>query len=130
MVLDTGGQKKENPKKGIGQQEEDEILLYLAHFSQENYGGLVSYLLSLTGSMCEVVRPKLIPWYGIVGINGEVYESYGAYRQSYPEKSKNCIGILFYREEWIEGTLEYQRALIECIQQKGWDAMKRRGKRR
>ena len=123
MVLDTEGQKKENPKKGIGQQEEDEILLYLAHFSQENYGGLVSYLLSLTGSMCEVVRPKLIPWYGIVGINGEVYESYGAYRQSYPEKSKNCIGILFYREEWIEGTLEYQRALIECIQQKGWDAV-------
>lgn len=123
IVLDTGGQKKHNLKKGIGQHEEDEILLYLAHFSHENYGGLITYLLSLTGSACEIVPPKLVPWHGIVGTRGEVYASYDAYRRVYPEKSKNCIGILCYREEWIEGKLAYQRALIDCIQQKGWEAV-------
>lgn len=61
----------------------------------------------------QVELPKELPWYGIFHPEAKNhYDNYVEYKKEHINSNWPTIGMLFYRDEWIWGELDYQRKLI------------------
>ncbi len=101
--------------------EDDELAMIQSYLEQggiDNFYGLCQYMLSLQGYDGEVSPVKVLPYQGILGRQGDVYQSYGDYVKNYP-RTGPVVGIFFYREDWVSGELEYPYALYDYALQMG-----------
>lgn len=103
---------------GIADEDIDQIKAYLHQGGRENFYGLCQYMLSLQGYTGPVEPVKELPYQGILGRQGEVYPSYEEYRKDY-DHGGPVVGIFFYRDEWVQGQLDYPYALYDRALEQG-----------
>ena len=103
---------------GVADEDIDQIKAYLHQGGTENFYGLCQYMLSLQGYTGTVEPVKELPYQGILGRQGEVYPSYEAYRKDYNHDG-SVVGIFFYRDEWVQGKLDYPYALYDRALEQG-----------
>ena len=103
---------------GVTDEGIDRIKEYLHQGGTENFYGLCQYMLSLQGYTEPVQPVKELPYQGILGRHGEVYPSYEEYCADY-RHSGPVVGIFFYRDEWVQGQLDYPYALYDRALEQG-----------
>ena len=103
---------------GVADEDINQIKAYLHQGGTENFYGLCQYMLSLQGYTGTVEPVKELPYQGILGRQGEVYPSYEAYRKDYNHDG-SVVGIFFYRDEWVQGQLDYPYALYDRALEQG-----------
>lgn len=71
-----------------------------------------------------VSLPDPVHWCGIYHPRADkVYTELAAYRRDFCKEGRVTIGLMFYRDEWVWGDLQYQSALIEEIEKRGMNAI-------
>lgn len=91
------------------------------------YGGFenTKYLLLFMAQYCgkikaEVPPPKKMPWHGIYHPDaGHLFESQDDFMKWYKEKGTHTVGLLLYRNSWLEGDTAIYDAVIKEFERKG-----------
>ena len=89
----------------------------------ENIKNMLLFLANYCGNIkLEVPEPKQIPWHGIYHPDApNIFNSLEAYQKWYKKSkgwSRHTIGILFYRNSWIEDDTAVCDALIRAIERR------------
>ena len=119
--IDAAGGNDEKLVQGISPEQEEAIRLYSLYGGEQNLYHLWQYMALLPGGDTSCV-PKADPihWTGIFHPRAQkVYTELAAYEKDFCQPGKPTLGILFYRDEWIWGDLQYQSELVEEAQKQG-----------
>lgn len=108
-------------RAGMSQEEMNRISEYQQLSGLTNFENSFLYVASLAGEKVTVPEPKEVLWQGIVGENGTIYATFKEYMNVEGLSDKPCIGVFFYREEWIMGELYYQEMLRQAIKARGYN---------
>jgi len=96
---------------------------YFMYGGLENIKNMLLFLANYCGNIkLEVPEPKQIPWHGIYHPDApNIFNSLEAYQKWYKKSkgwSRHTIGILFYRNSWIEDDTAVCDALIRAIERR------------
>ena len=108
----------EDPKQlniGFSQQEIDIFDKYMLYGGIENYCNLWLWLCSNFSQIeCEYKEPKQLPWVGIYHKDADKpYEDLSSYQKDFLAKGQPVVGLIFSRDEWVWGDLDYLDAIID-----------------
>lgn len=117
--------KNNNFIKGFNQKQIDLIKRYMSFGGYENYYNLWLYLEACLNKTDNTVpEPNHVCWCGIYHPDaGKVYSDLQEYKNKFCDENKITVGVLFYRDEWIWGDLEYQNRLIKEIEKQGMNVI-------
>ncbi len=121
FYVDAAGLDEEDMFHGLSTIELDAIRNYLHFGGERNYYNLWLYIDKLlVPNDREIEKPDPIHWTGIYHPGAEqVYEDLESYRREHCKPGQPTVGMLFYRDEWLWGDLEYQTAIIEELEKQG-----------
>ena len=96
---------------------------YFMYSGLENIKNMLLFLANYCGNIkLEVPEPKEIPWHGIYHPDApNIFDSLEAYKKWYKKSkgwNRHTIGILFYRDHWIEDDTAVCDALIRAIERR------------
>jgi len=99
------------------------LIGYFMYGGLENIKNMLLFLANYCGNIkLEVPEPKEIPWHGIYHPDApNIFDSLEAYQKWYKKSkgwSRHTIGILFYRNSWIEDDTAVCDALIRAIERR------------
>ena len=123
--IDAAGGNDEKLVQGISPEQEEAIRLYSLYGGEQNLYHLWQYMALLPGGDTSSV-PKADPihWTGIFHPRAQkVYTELAEYEKDFCQPGKPTLGILFYRDEWIWGDLQYQSELVEEAQKQGMNVI-------
>lgn len=123
--IDAAGTDEGELSYGLSMEQIRAIKEYSLYGGEQNYYNLWQYLEAvLRNDEQSVAQPKAIHWCGIYHPKAnDAYTDLYAYKKDFCSSEKPTVGILFYRDEWVWGDLEYQTALIKAIEAKGMNAI-------
>ena len=123
--IDAAGTKEEELIARVDPEAVDAIRNYASFGGEINYYNLWLYLKELCDQEgAKVPSPDPIHWCGIYHPRAKaVYTDLQTYKEVFCQQDRPTIGILFYRDEWVWGDLEYQGAMIEAIEAAGMNAI-------
>ena len=114
-VLDPGNDVLE---LGITEDEKANILQYFAFGGLENFKNLYKWIFTRFCKLqCSWNPPKKLPWYGIY--HPQLQDSgisLPEYLKRYCKSGHPTVGLIFSREDWLWEHLDYQRAIIETLE--------------
>lgn len=124
--MDAAGSAEEESKSGIDEIDIEKIKQYSFFGGIRNYRNLWLFLRFLTRSGGEMpAEPAAYCWAGIY--HPELPELFTTDLKNYKEKfckaDRPTIGMVFYRDEWIWGDLQYQTAFIRECEMQGVNAL-------
>ena len=121
FYVDAAGSKEGELSQGIPLDKIAIIKQYALYGGEKNYYHLWLYLQQfLTKAEESIPEPDPIHWTGIYHPRAkQVYSDLAAYERDFCDSKKPCVGMLFYRDEWVWGDLEYQRAMVEALEKQG-----------
>ncbi len=121
FYVDAVGLDEEDMHGGFTNEELDAIRSYLHFGGERNYYNLWLYIEKvLTKSDVEIEKPNAIHWTGVFHPQAtQVYENVLDYQKDFCKLDQPTVGMLFYRDEWLWGDLEYQTAIINALEAKG-----------
>ena len=119
--IDAAGGDDDNLIQGITPEQENAIRLYSVYGGESNLYHLWQYMDGLAaGDTSAVAKPDPIHWTGIFHPRAKkVYTDLAEYEKDFCSPGRLTVGILFYRDEWVWGDLEYQSRLIEEAEKQG-----------
>ena len=119
--IDAAGGDDDNLVQGITPEQENAIRLYSVYGGESNLYHLWQYMDGLVaGDTSAVAKPDPIHWTGIFHPRAKkVYTDLAEYEKDFCRPGRLTVGILFYRDEWVWGDLEYQSRLIEEAEKQG-----------
>ena len=119
--IDAAGGDDDNLIQGITPEQENAIRLYSVYGGESNLYHLWQYMDGLVaGDTSAVAKPDPIHWTGIFHPRAKkVYTDLAEYEKDFCSPGRLTVGILFYRDEWVWGDLEYQSRLIEEAEKQG-----------
>ena len=119
--IDAAGGDDDNLIQGITPEQENAIRLYSVYGGESNLYHLWRYMDGLVaGDTSAVAKPDPIHWTGIFHPRAKkVYTDLAEYEKDFCSPGRLTVGILFYRDEWVWGDLEYQSRLIEEAEKQG-----------
>ena len=87
----------------------------------ENTKNLLLFMAQYCGKIkAEVPVPKKMPWHGIYHPDAEyLFESLGDFMKWYKKNGKHTVGLLLYRNSWLEGDTAIYDAVIREFERKG-----------
>ena len=112
--IDAAGSDVNELKAGLGQEQLVTIRNYAMYGGEKNYYNLWQYLDKLVqGREATVTAPQPLSWCGIYHPRAtKVYTDVEEYFSDFCVAGRPTIGFIFYRDEWVWGDLNYQKALI------------------
>ena len=116
FYMDAQGSAEEEVKEGIKEEVIDKIRKYTFYSGIENYKNFWIYLASLFDVTKKIaMEPSPYCWAGIFhpDIPSKYTTDLAWYREKYCKPDLPTVGLVFYRDEWIWGDLQYQTALIK-----------------
>ena len=121
FYIDASGSKEGELSQNLSAQQIAIIKQYAMYGGEKNYYYLWQYLKQLiTGLQEEIPEPNPIHWTGIFHPRAKhVYTDLAAYEQDFCQSGRPTVGMLFYRDEWVWGDLEYQSAMVEALEAQG-----------
>ena len=119
--IDASGGDDDILIQGITPEQENTIRLYSVYGGETNLYHLWQYLDGLVaGDTSAIAKPDPIHWTGIFHPRAKkVYTDLAEYEKDFCHPGRLTVGILFYRDEWVWGDLEYQSRLIEEAERQG-----------
>lgn len=116
--IDAAGTDEPQLTQGLTAEQIEKIKKYAMFGGEHNYYNLWLYGKKLcTGEAMEVPAPQPIHWCGIYHPDAKkVYTDVREYKKDFCIPERPTIGMLFYRDEWVWGDLEYQNAVIRQAQ--------------
>ena len=123
--IDAAGGDDDNLIQGITPEQEGDIRLYSLYGGESNLYHLWLYMDGITkGDTDSVSKPDPIHWTGIFHPRAKkVYTDLAEYEKDFCRPGRYTVGILFYRDEWVWGDLEYQSRLVEEIEKQEMNAI-------
>lgn len=118
-VLFADEKDQEKLHKGFSEEHMLELEKYIKFSGTANYINLVSYVAAQLGETISFDAPQPLPWQGIIGADGELYETYREYNAAYIHSDVGAVGMLFYREEWVSGELLYPEKMYQVLSELG-----------
>lgn len=121
FYIDAAGSKEGEMSEGIPVATIAVIKQYAMYGGERNYYNLWLYLQQfLTKSTEPIPAPDPIHWTGIYHPRAkDVYTDLAAYQRDFCKPDRPYVGMFFYRDEWVWGDLEYQRAMVEALEAQG-----------
>lgn len=119
--IDASGGDDDILIEGITPEQENSIRLYSVYGGEANLYHLWQYLEGLVaGDTSAIIKPDPIHWTGIFHPRAKkVYTDLAEYEKDFCKPGRLTAGILFYRDEWVWGDLEYQTRMIEEAEHQG-----------
>lgn len=110
---------------GITPEEKKQINQYVSFSGINNYQNLWLWLSSqFSGNTCSYDAPKQLPWSGIYHPDfSDPITDIAEYSRKFLLPNRPTIGMMFSREEWIWGNLEYQEQVFREIEGQGYNAL-------
>lgn len=110
--------------KESGAMTEDEVTRIKAYLSCGgllNYGNLISFLLDhFSGAAIPCEMPRELPYWGIYDPDEkEASTDTESYIRSHWKEDRPAVGLIFSREDWLWGNLDWQPAMIEALRKEG-----------
>ena len=107
FYVDAAGSKEGELSQGIPLDKIAIIKQYALYGGEKNYYHLWLYLQQLSTKAEESIpEPDPIHWTGIYHPRAkQVYSDLAAYERDLCDSKKPCVGMLFYRDEWVWGDL-------------------------
>lgn len=121
-VMDTQGNLK--PFCNTSEKDYNTIESYIKYSGKENYINLFKYIGRSYGNLnLNYNEPEEIPWDGIYHPKYGIFSDLETYKDKRKFSSKETIGILFYRSNYIGNNIKHIDALIKAIEDKGHNAL-------
>lgn len=119
MLIDS--EVTEEMQAGLTAADIAELRRYMTYGGTQNYGQMLRWCaVRFGGATIEYEEPQEMPLEGIWHpADGKIYPTLAAYRAAVDLPERPCVGVLFYREEWLAGDLAYQRAFAEELERVG-----------
>ncbi len=123
--IDAAGSSEPELYEGFSLEEVESIRQYSKFGGDWNYYHLWLYLNDLAeGRKSEVEKPNPIHWTGIFHPDAkDIYTSLESYSDDFIKPDRPTVGMLFYRDEWVWGDLEYQSAMVRALEAQGVNAI-------
>ncbi|CQR74420.1 CobN component of cobalt chelatase involved in B12 biosynthesis [Sporomusa ovata] len=95
---------------GLTPAEKTQIQQYITFSRQANYRNLWLWLsCQFSQAACGYQEPQQLPWHGIYHPGASAaFTDIASYRQQFCLPDRPTIAMIFSREEWIWGNLEYK----------------------
>lgn len=121
-VMTTQGEVE--PLCNTDEEDYNIIESYIKYSGKENYINLFKYIGSRYGRLdINYSQPKEIPWDGIYHSKHGIFDNLKDYKDRNKFTNRETIGILFYRNNYIGNNVKHINALIENIEEKGFNAL-------
>lgn len=123
--IDAAGGDDANLIRGITGEQEETIRLYSLYGGESNLYHLWQFMDGIvTGDTSSVIKPDPIHWTGIYHPEAKkVYTDLAEYEKDFCKPGRLTVGILFYRDEWVWGDLQYQAELVREAERQGLNAI-------
>ncbi|HIU63576.1 MAG TPA: cobaltochelatase subunit CobN [Candidatus Avacidaminococcus intestinavium] len=121
FYIDAAGTEENELVDGLSAEDVHQIKLYALYNGTENYKNLWLFAAAKYSNInVQYTQPDARFWSGIYHPKAaDAYIDLEQYLQEFTDPHKPYVGILFYRDEWIWGDTEYQKILIEELEQQG-----------
>ena len=125
FYIDAAGSKEGELSEGLKEEQVEAIKRYSMFGGEINYTNLWLYLTQLaTGKQLGVPAPDPVHWCGIYHPQAKkVYTDLAEYQHDFCIAGRPTAGVLFYRDEWVWGDLNYQKMLIEKLEAQGMNVI-------
>lgn len=123
--IDAAGTDEKEYSNGLNNTQITRIREYSMFGGEENYYNLWRYVdKCITSEEKNIEEPKPMHWCGIYHPKADKeYSNLYEYSNDFIQSGKITIGILFHRDEWVWGDLEYQTELIKRIENCGMNVI-------
>lgn len=110
---------------GVSAEDVQTFRSYIAGGGVENHGGLLSRLVhDYSDGACPFEAPKTYPFWGIYDPDfDEPFWDTKEYIKACHDPAKPTVGLIFYRSDWQEGLLTWQRALIGILKEENCNVL-------
>lgn len=125
FYIDAAGSKDGELFSGLSAEQIAIIKQYFMFGGEQNYYHLWQYLdVVAQGGENNLPAPDPVYWCGIYHPRAQkVYDNLAEYKHDFCISSKPMVGMLFYRDEWVWGDLQYQTAMVEALEAQGLNAV-------
>lgn len=124
--IDAAGTDEKEYCSGLNDEQVIKIKKYSMFGGEENYRNLWKYVnrcIKADDTAC-IEAPKPVHWCGIYHPEAKkVYSNLDEYKHDFMKPELLTVGILFHRDEWVWGDLEYQAELINKIEACGMNVI-------
>lgn len=123
--IDAAGTDEKEYFKILNDKQVNRIREYSMLGGEENYSNLWNFVdKCITHEEQNVESPHPMSWCGIYHPRAEKeYNDLKEYSNSFLKSKQITVGVLFHRDEWVWGDLEYQTELINKIEASGMNAV-------
>lgn len=125
FYIDATGSKEGELFDGLTLEQIALIKQYFMFGGEKNYYHLWQYLDFLAqGGKNNIPAPDPVHWCGIFHPRAQkIYDNLAEYKHDFCTSGKPMVGMLFYRDEWVWGDLQYQTAMVEALEKQGLNAV-------
>ncbi|MEW5899399.1 MAG: cobaltochelatase subunit CobN, partial [Bacillota bacterium] len=98
---------------------------YVVQGGEENFARMLRYLAAeVLGEQLEYAEPVILPWEGIYHPDyPECFQTVEEYLAWYRPKEAPTVGLLFARNNWVNGNLAVEDLLIRLLEEKGFNVI-------
>ncbi|MEW6102236.1 MAG: cobaltochelatase subunit CobN [bacterium] len=101
---------------------------YVTFGGEENFSNMLRYIAKeVTGMEIEVKPPKKLPWEGIYHPNASSYfddvDEYLKWYREYKPKEGPKVGLLYFRNYWVDENIRVEEALIRALEEQDLDVI-------
>jgi cobaltochelatase CobN len=98
---------------------------YVVQGGEENFARMLRYLAAeVLGEQLDYAEPVILPWEGIYHPNyPECFHTVEEYLAWYRPKEAPTVGLLFARNNWVNGNLAVENLLIRLLEEKGFNVI-------
>lgn len=124
--MDAAGSAEEEARNGVSEADVEKIKQYSFYSGIKNYKNLWLFLQFITNKGGEMpAEPSAYCWAGIYhpGLPELCTTDLRRYKKMFCREDRPTVGMIFYRDEWIWGDLQYQNAFIRECERQGMNAI-------
>lgn len=123
--MDAAGGDDDNLTGYISPEQEQIISLYSLYGGERNLYNLWQYMHAVAaGETAAIEKPDPVCWTGIFHPDAKkIYSDLAEYEKDFCTPGRLTLGVLFYRDEWVWGDLEYQSSLIRETEKQGMNVI-------
>lgn len=124
--MDAAGSAEEEARNGVSEADVEKIKQYSFYSGIKNYKNLWLFLQFITNKGGEMpAEPSAYCWTGIYhpGLPELCTTDLRSYKKMFCREDCPTVGMIFYRDEWIWGDLQYQNTFIRECERQGMNAI-------
>jgi cobaltochelatase CobN len=124
--MDAAGSAEEEARNGVSEADVEKIKQYSFYSGIKNYKNLWLFLQFITNKGGEMpAEPSAYCWAGIYhpGLPELCTTDLRRYKKMFCREDRPTVGMIFYRDEWIWGDLQYQNTFIRECERQGMNAI-------